>query len=65
MPTDAEEDCMIAVTATPTSSAIMGLEKAVIRRANSADSASGFIASLIMPMPTNSIPKPATTCPMR
>ena len=56
---------MIAVTATPTSSAIMGLEKAVIRRANSADSASGFIASLIMPMPTNSIPKPATTCPMR
>ena len=41
------------------------MENVVIRRANSADSASGLIAFFIMSMPTNSMPNPATIWPIR
>ena len=58
IPTDAEDDWMIAVTPAPTSTPSTGLEIAANRSANCGRSASGATAPSMTDMPMNRIPKP-------
>ena len=58
MPTDAEDDWMIAVTPAPTTTPSTGLEIAANRSANCGRSASGATAPSMTAMPMNRMPKP-------
>ena len=60
IPMDAEEDCMIAVKMAPTSTPIIGFSKLLMKERNHWLSRNGAIAVLIVFIPKNRIPKPAT-----
>ena len=64
MPTDAEEDWMIAVSRAPTSTPRIGLVKARKRSPNQGASASGAVALLIRSMPVIKMAKPRKIWPM-
>ena len=63
IPTDADDDWIIAVNTAPTNIPITGFAKCVIRFMNVCDSRSGCIEVLIISIPKNNIPRPAIICP--
>ena len=63
MPTDAEEDWMMAVKIMPARIPSTGLANFVIRLMNASESRSGIMELLIISMPMNRMPSPATICP--
>ena len=63
MPTEAEEDWMMAVKIAPARMPRIGLENLVISETKASDSRRGTIELLIMSIPMNRIPKPAMILP--
>ena len=63
IPTDAEDDCIIAVSSAPAKIPKNGLENTVSMRTKSSFCASGFTVSLISPMPNISTVKPRKAYP--
>ena len=60
IPTDAEEDWMMAVNTAPARIPRTGLENLVIRDTKASESLRGIIAELIISIPMKSTPRPAT-----
>ena len=63
MPTDAEDDCITAVSSAPAAIPATGLPKTVRIRVNSGTAASGFTVPLISSMPKISTVKPRKAYP--
>ena len=63
IPTDAEEDWMIAVKIIPVRMPSTGLRNLVIRLIKASDSLSGIMELLIISIPMKRMPSPATICP--
>ena len=63
MPTDAEEDWMMAVNTAPARMPSTGLENRVISEMNASESRRGIMALLIISMPMNRTPRPAMIWP--
>ena len=63
IPTEAEEDWIMAVKIMPAKIPRAGLLKRVISPMNASDSRRGTMAPLIISMPRKSTPKPAMICP--
>ena len=63
MPTEAEEDWMMAVKIMPARIPRTGLEKVDMIRMKPSDSRRGSMAELIMSMPMNNTPQPRQDLP--
>ena len=63
IPTEAEEDWIIAVKMAPARIHRIGLENLVSNATKASDSLRGIIAALIISIPTNRIPSPARISP--
>ena len=63
MPTEAEEDWMMAVNSAPAKMPSSGLLNRVIRLIKASDSRRGNMEELIMSMPKKRMPRPAMICP--
>ena len=63
IPTDAEEDCKMAVMPAPMSTPSKGLLMLVMASRNSCQSRRGSMAPDMVSMPTNRMPKPMSTSP--